>query len=90
MLELFENVDLELSWTDNVTHLILKTDNKGHLCRTKKYFWGILSNCYIVNLEWVKKCIDTKCLQHEVIHSLMFKTICFDVLWFVLVRIYAT
>lgn len=56
-------------WDDSVTHLVMKTvDDK--CVRTKKYFYAILSHCYIVSLKWVKECLLSKTLLSEVCGSL--------------------
>lgn len=54
------------SWSDRVTHLVVKTLNDGTCLRTRKYVNALLSNCFIVTFEWAKDCLRTKSLRPEV------------------------
>lgn len=46
------------SWTPMVTHVIVKCDEDGTTDRTLKYLYGVASGCWVVNVEWVKQCLE--------------------------------
>jgi len=65
MVHLF-NIHVNTMWSERITHLVVKTGNDGSCLRTKKYLNALLSNCYIVVLDWAKDCLSRKTLLPEV------------------------
>lgn len=65
LVDLFE-LDARVSWSDSVTHLIVKTLPTGRCIRTKKFMNALLLNCFIITLEWAKNCLASKTLLPEV------------------------
>ncbi|XP_050530449.1 uncharacterized protein LOC126899512 [Daktulosphaira vitifoliae] len=60
------NIFINPSWDDNITHLVVKTNDDGTSPRTKKCMNALLSNRAIVTLKWVEDCVNTKTLLPEV------------------------
>ncbi|KAL5561968.1 hypothetical protein UlMin_031715 [Ulmus minor] len=52
-------------WNPDVTHVIAATDEKGACTRTLKVLFGILNASWIVNVDWVKACMEAKCRVDE-------------------------
>ncbi|XWS40447.1 hypothetical protein CRYUN_Cryun18bG0141000 [Craigia yunnanensis] len=46
-------------WDSSVTHIIASTDENGACKRTLKILMGILVGKWILNINWVKACIET-------------------------------
>ena len=46
------------SWTPNVTHVIVRCCEDGTTDRTLKYLYGVASGCWVLNMNWVKKCLE--------------------------------
>ncbi|KAE9543007.1 hypothetical protein AGLY_002918 [Aphis glycines] len=65
LVDMFK-LNVSISWTDKVTHLILKTNADKRCIRTKKFMNALLLNCFIISLEWAKDCITSKTLLPEV------------------------
>ncbi|KAL6214495.1 hypothetical protein ACLB2K_013929 [Fragaria x ananassa] len=51
---------LSKSWTPDVTHVIAALDGDGAYVRTFKIFMAILAGKWIVTIDWVKACMETK------------------------------
>lgn len=66
LIRLFD-IHANTTWSERVTHLIVKTADDGSCLRTKKYLNALLSNCFIVTFEWAKDCLSTKTLLPEVL-----------------------
>ncbi|KAI4324592.1 hypothetical protein MLD38_030066 [Melastoma candidum] len=48
------------SWSPNVTHVIASTDEKGACTRTYKVLMAILHGRWVLNLNWMKACLEAK------------------------------
>lgn len=46
-------------WDSSVTHVIASTDNNGACKRTLKVLMGILEGKWILNVEWIKACLQS-------------------------------
>ncbi|KAJ3698801.1 hypothetical protein LUZ61_002506 [Rhynchospora tenuis] len=53
------------SWSQNVTHVITSTNEAGACKRTLKYLMAILNGKWILTLDWIKACMDTRELVSE-------------------------
>ncbi|XP_062080026.1 BRCA1-associated RING domain protein 1 [Humulus lupulus] len=47
-------------WSPNVSHVIAATDEKGACTRTLKVLMAISNGRWIVNVDWVKACMESK------------------------------
>jgi len=65
LVDVFE-LNAHVSWSDSVTHLIVKTLPTGRCIRTKKFMNALLLNCFIITLDWAKNCLASKTLLPEV------------------------
>jgi len=65
LVDMFE-LNAHISWSDSVTHLIVKTLPSGRCVRTKKLMNALLLNCFIISFEWAKHCLTSKTLLPEV------------------------
>uniref|UniRef100_A0A0D9W739 RING-type E3 ubiquitin transferase BRCA1 n=1 Tax=Leersia perrieri TaxID=77586 RepID=A0A0D9W739_9ORYZ len=48
------------SWRSNVTHVIANTDERGACARTLKVLMAILAGKWVVNINWLKACMEAK------------------------------
>lgn len=67
MFKVCVNVD----WSDEVTHLIIKLNADGTYARTRKCINAILSHCSIVTVEWALMSIREKNIQPEVKYNFL-------------------
>ncbi|KAJ3706392.1 hypothetical protein LUZ61_010097 [Rhynchospora tenuis] len=61
MLEEFGNitgVEVTNNWKSNVTHVISSTDEQGGCGRSLKVLMAILGGKWIVNVNWLKACVE--------------------------------
>lgn len=47
-------------WKQNVTHVIAATKEQGACSRTMKYLMAILCGRWVLNMGWIKACLDAK------------------------------
>lgn len=60
-------VNIKTQWDNNISHLIVKTNNENMcMSRTFKFLNALLSGNSIVNFEWILECINLKTLVPEV------------------------
>ncbi|KAL4577218.1 hypothetical protein LXL04_013323 [Taraxacum kok-saghyz] len=52
-------------WKDDVTHVIASIDSNGACIRTYKVLMAILNGKWVVNIEWVKACMECKSYVNE-------------------------
>ncbi|KAK1420350.1 hypothetical protein QVD17_21876 [Tagetes erecta] len=63
ILEKFEElsgVTILKKWDSRVTHVIASVDENGACRRTLKYLMGIIEGKWILNIEWIKACLEVK------------------------------
>ncbi|CAL5068851.1 unnamed protein product [Urochloa decumbens] len=48
------------NWSSNVTHVIANTDERGACARTLKVLMAILSGKWVLNVNWLKACIEAR------------------------------
>lgn len=60
-------IRVESTWNDDVTHFVVRTAGNGtYNIRSTYYFNAIVSNCPVVNLQWVRDCLSKKSLRPAV------------------------
>nr|XP_043618742.1 protein BREAST CANCER SUSCEPTIBILITY 1 homolog [Erigeron canadensis] len=47
-------------WDSRVTHVVASVDGNGACRRTLKYLMGIIEGKWILNIEWIKACMEVK------------------------------
>ncbi|XP_073318099.1 BRCA1-associated RING domain protein 1-like isoform X2 [Primulina huaijiensis] len=52
--------EVSKSWNSNVTHMIVATNEKGACSRTFKVLMAILNGRWVLNIDWVKSCMEAK------------------------------
>lgn len=60
------NLQAEIKWTPDITHLVAVVDDKDRCPPTVKFLNAILNNCFIVKFQWVIDCVNKKSLLPEV------------------------
>lgn len=60
------NATMEMEWSDRITHLVVGTNINGTCRRTKKVFNAVLANNYIININWMKDCLESGIIISEV------------------------
>ncbi|CAN6240120.1 unnamed protein product [Urochloa humidicola] len=48
------------NWSSSVTHVIANTDERGACARTLKVLMAILSGKWVLNVNWLKTCIEAR------------------------------
>ncbi|KAL6652401.1 hypothetical protein ACP70R_011326 [Stipagrostis hirtigluma subsp. patula] len=48
------------NWRPNVTHVIANTDERGACARTLKVLMAILAGKWVLNVNWLKACIEAR------------------------------
>uniref|UniRef100_A0ACD5UCL8 Uncharacterized protein n=1 Tax=Avena sativa TaxID=4498 RepID=A0ACD5UCL8_AVESA len=48
------------TWRSNVTHVVANTDEKGACGRTLKVLLAILAGKWVVNVNWLKACLEAR------------------------------
>ncbi|CAM0903821.1 unnamed protein product [Alopecurus aequalis] len=48
------------TWRSNVTHVVANTDEKGACGRTLKVLLAILAGKWVVNINWLKACLEAR------------------------------
>lgn len=61
---------IHLTWSDVITHLVVKTFSTNICLRTPNFANALLFDRCIVNLEWVKESFSRESLQLEVCNTL--------------------
>lgn len=71
LIENLHNKDLLTftnTFTENMTHMIVATTNDNCLKdHTTKYVLAVAKRIWVVNIDWIKKCIENNCIVDEVI-----------------------
>ena len=57
--------EVSLTYTCAVTHIIVQLDEENCAQRTRKFFYGVASDKWIVAVDWVHQCIREKRLIDE-------------------------
>ncbi|XP_020692326.1 BRCA1-associated RING domain protein 1 isoform X1 [Dendrobium catenatum] len=52
-------------WKQNVTHVIAATNEDGACIRTMKYLMAILNGRWVLNMGWIKACLEAEHLVPE-------------------------
>ncbi|XP_073156826.1 BRCA1-associated RING domain protein 1-like [Henckelia pumila] len=52
--------EVSKSWNSNVTHMIVATNENGACSRTFKVLMAILNGRWVLNMDWVKSCMEVK------------------------------
>ncbi|KAL3647708.1 hypothetical protein CASFOL_008676 [Castilleja foliolosa] len=52
-------------WNPNVTHVISSTDSEGACSRTLKVLMAILNGRWILNMDWIKACMEANSYVNE-------------------------
>uniref|UniRef100_A0A0E0PBI1 RING-type E3 ubiquitin transferase BRCA1 n=1 Tax=Oryza rufipogon TaxID=4529 RepID=A0A0E0PBI1_ORYRU len=63
ILDQFEHqtgITVTNGWRSNVTHVIANTDERGACARTLKVLMAILAGKWILNINWLKACMEAK------------------------------
>ncbi|PAN39049.1 hypothetical protein PAHAL_7G216900 [Panicum hallii] len=63
ILDQFEHrtgITVTNSWSSNVTHVIASTDERGACARTLKVLMAILAGKWVLNVNWLKACIEAR------------------------------
>ncbi|KAG2567360.1 BRCA1-associated RING domain protein 1-like [Panicum virgatum] len=63
ILDKFEHrtgITVTNSWSSNVTHVIANTDERGACSRTLKVLMAILAGKWVLNVNWLKACIEAR------------------------------
>ncbi|KAK9055985.1 hypothetical protein SSX86_027072 [Deinandra increscens subsp. villosa] len=58
--EKLSGVTVLKNWDSRVTHVIASVDENGACRRTLKYLIGIIEGKWILNIEWIKACLEVK------------------------------
>ena len=58
-----DEVSLTCTWA--VTHIIVQLDEENCAQRTRKFFYGVASDKWIVAVDWVHQCIRENRLIYE-------------------------
>ncbi|MFS7931619.1 putative chromatin regulator PHD family [Helianthus anomalus] len=58
--EKLSGVTVLKKWDSRVTHVIASVDENGACRRTLKYLMGIIEGKWILNIEWIKACLEVK------------------------------
>ncbi|XP_076937095.1 protein BREAST CANCER SUSCEPTIBILITY 1 homolog [Bidens hawaiensis] len=58
--EKLSGVTVLKKWDSRVTHVIASADENGTCRRTLKYLMGIIEGKWILNVEWIKACLEVK------------------------------
>ncbi|XP_071740379.1 protein BREAST CANCER SUSCEPTIBILITY 1 homolog [Rutidosis leptorrhynchoides] len=58
--EKLSGVTVLKTWDPRVTHVVASVDENGACRRTLKYLMGILNGKWILNIEWIKACMEVK------------------------------
>ncbi|KAI3741559.1 hypothetical protein L1987_59233 [Smallanthus sonchifolius] len=58
--EKLSGVTILKKWDSRVTHVIASVDENGACRRTLKYLMGIIEGKWILNIEWIKACLEVK------------------------------
>ncbi|XP_031501929.1 protein BREAST CANCER SUSCEPTIBILITY 1 homolog isoform X2 [Nymphaea colorata] len=53
------------TWDHNVTHVIASIDENGCCKRTSKVLMAILAGSWVVNINWIKACMEATCPVNE-------------------------
>lgn len=61
---------IHMEWSNVITHLVVKTLSTNICLRTSNFGNALVSDCYIVNLDWVKESISLGSVQNEVCNTL--------------------
>ncbi|TKW05391.1 hypothetical protein SEVIR_7G172300v4 [Setaria viridis] len=68
LLDQFEHqtgITVTNSWSSNVTHVIANTDERGACARTLKVLMAILAGKWVLNVNWLRACIEARELIPE-------------------------
>nr|GEY36211.1 protein breast cancer susceptibility 1 homolog [Tanacetum cinerariifolium] len=60
MFEKLSGVTILKTWDSRVTHVIASVDENGACRRTLKYLMGVIEGKWILNIEWIKACLEVK------------------------------
>lgn len=63
------DIHAHTDWSNDVTHLVVKTYEDNFCMRTKKYMNAMLGNRFIVTIDWAKDSLNSKILQPEVVFT---------------------
>ena len=53
-------VDFLTTYTNRVTHVVVRVDEDNMTERTLKYLYGVAGHKWIVNVDWVRQCLKEK------------------------------
>lgn len=84
------NITIELTWSDRITHIVV---NSKELCEyrfTDKIFKGVLSNKFIITMDWIRDCLESDFLISEVINKVLIFSVIYLLISFVLALLFAT
>ncbi|KNA23473.1 hypothetical protein SOVF_023940 [Spinacia oleracea] len=60
------------AWNPDVTHVIAATDANGACSRTLKVLMGILNGRWILSIDWIEACMQSKCPVDEEPYEIIF------------------
>ncbi|XP_021763289.1 BRCA1-associated RING domain protein 1-like [Chenopodium quinoa] len=59
------------AWTPDVTHVVAATDANGACSRTLKVLMAILNGRWVLNIDWVEACMQSKCPVDEATYEII-------------------